>query len=537
MFKKLLGGILALVCCLSLFVGCGDSGKEETLGEYYNPALENYEVPDLTGKTVDLYAFSNSDWDHETSWLLPKVEETLGVDLNYVELDSFSQQIATMIAEGDVPDITFANTYNDMWETFGDDGAYINVYNYLDFMPNLKRYLEDPAHANDVKRYTAREGVLYSIPLYSPEASDPYVFLYRQDIFEANNLTFPTNQEEFVSVLRKLKELYPKSYPFVLRQINGNMQTVQAFSHLWGGTHVLQGNYNTIFTLDENGEYYMAQISNAYKEMGLFLNELTAEGLMHPSCATMDTASWYEAFASNTSFITYDKTDRLPMMNYSGQALRAEFQVVAAAPFNFGSYAKETDEVSTSFSAGIGSGSGFWYAIGKNENLSVAMAYVDWMFSEEGMILTNWGIEGETFEYDENGERKYIQSFLDEYGSLIATGLYQPGLVGERMKGAYKASLDEFDAASLELGLQYRGKHTAQHMLRYNEEEQLTYDTYALALFNYAQSQWQKMYMGQRSFDEWDMILEEMKAKYHYDELVAVHDSALERLLQENPAE
>ena len=534
MLKKLLAGILALVCCLTLLAGCGDNGGgEETFGNV-DSNLVDYQAPDLTGKTVNLYAFANSDWDPYKSWLMPKIEEALGFDLNYVELDSFSQQISTMIAERDVPDLTFSNTYSDQWESYGDDGAYINVYSYIDMMPNLKRFLEDPKHKNDVTRYTTREGALYAIPLYTPEASDPYVFLYRKDIFDANNLTFPTNQEEFVATLRKLKELYPKSYPFVIRSINGNMQGVQAFSHLWGGTHVLQGNYNTIFTLDENGEYYMAQISNAYKEMGMFLNELTSEGLMHPSCATMDTASWYESFSSNTSFITFDKTDRLPMMNRSGQALREEFQVVAAAPFNFGSYAKETDEVSTSFEPGIGSGSGFWYAIGYNENLQTTMAYVDWLYSDEGMLLTNWGIEGESFEVDENGERKYIQSFLDTYGGLIGSGLYQPGMVGERMEGAYRASLNEFDSASLELGLQFRGKHSPQHMIRYNDEEQIVYDTYALALFNYAQSQWQMMYMGRRDFSEWDQILEEMKTKYHYDELMEIHNSALKRLLEEN---
>ena len=78
----------------------------------------------------------------------------------------------------------------------------------------------------------------------------------------------------------------------------------------------------------------------------------------------------------------------------------------------------------------------------------------------------------------------------------------------------------------------------AIYTARLTEEEFIetfnVYDTYALALFNYAQTQWQKMYMGQRSFDEWDQILVEMKERYHYDELMEVHNSALKRLLEEN---
>lgn len=244
-------------------------------------------------------------------------------------------------------------------------------------MPNVKAFIEDPANASDVTKYTVREGVMYCLPVHTEQVVDPYIFLYRKDLFEKHDLQWPTNQEEFVAVLRKLKEEYPSSYPFVMRAINGNMQSIMGFSHLWGATHLNQGAYNTIFTLDENGEYYMAQVGENYKEMCQFLNELMNEGLMHPSCATMD-------------------------------------------------------------------------------------------------------------------------------------------------------------AASLELGLKYVGKHPPQHRLRYNDEEQMVYDTYALSCFNHAQTQFGKFLLNQRDFSEWDKVLEELKTKYHYDELMEIHKSALARVKEEH---
>lgn len=532
MKKRLFALILALACCLTLLAGCG-GGNDTTLPNF-NPDLENYEAPDLTGKTVNIYAWENSDFEAESCWLHGKIEETLGCELNYVNLDSFSQQIATMMAEGDVPDITHSNVYNNTYDTFGDDGAYINIYNYLDLMPNVKAFIEDPANAADVTRFTVREDVMYCLPVHAEKQVDPYIFLYRQDIFEKHNLQWPTNQEEFTAVLRKLKEEYPSSYPFVLRTINGNMASIMGFSHLWGATHVNQGAFNTIFTLDANGEYYMAQVSKPYEEMCKFLNGLMNEGLMHPSCATMDSATWYETFASNTCFITFDKTDRLPVMNRTGQTLNPDFQVSAAEPFNFGSYAKTADTVSTSFEPGIGSGSTFWFAIGNNENVAVSMAYLDWLYSEEGVILTNWGIEGESFEVDENGKRDFIEGFLAEQLSLTMAGLRQPGMCAIRLTESWMASLSEEDAASLEMGLKFVEKNPKQHLLRYNEEEQITYDTYALSCFNYAQTQWSKFLLNQRDFSEWDKVLEELKAKYHYDDLMEIHNSALTRLLEEN---
>ncbi len=532
MTKRVLALTLALLCCLTLLAGCGGGG-DETMGGV-NIDLENYEVPDLTGKTINIYAWENSDFDAPKSWLRGTIEEELGCTLNYVPLDSFSQQIATMMAEGEVPDITFSNVYNNTYDSFGEDGAYVNIYNYLDMMPNVKAFLEDPVNASDITKYTVRDEVMYCLPVHTEAQVDPYIFLYRQDIFEKHNLQWPTNQDEFVAVLKELKKEYPNSYPFVLRSINGNMQSLMGFSHLWGATHLNQGAYNTIFTLDDNGEYYMAQVGDSYKEMCMFLNGLMNEGLMHPSCATMDAATWYESFASNTCFITFDKTDRLPVMNRTGQTLNPEFQVVAAEPFNFGSYAKETDEVSTSFADGIGAGSVFWYAIGNNDNLMNSLAYIDWLYSEPGVLLTNWGVEGVSYEVDENGNKKFIDSFLDEQISLTLAGLRQPGLTGIRQTDSWMASLSEEDAASLTMALKYVGKHAPQHRLRYNDEEQMVYDTYALSCFNYAQTQFSKFLLNQRDFSEWDQVLSEMKAKYHFDELMEVHNSALERVKAEH---
>lgn len=534
MFKKLLAVLLALVCCFSLLAGCGGSdGTEETKANV-NKDLANYKAPDLTGVKLTQFSTENTDFDPEGSWLDGKIEEKLGVSVEYIELPSWNEQYFTMMAEGNPPDLTYYNGYSDAYTQFGRDGAYVNIYNYLYQMPNVKAYLEDPANAADVARYTVGEDELYCLPIHIEAQHDPYTFLYRKDIFDENNLTFPTNQEEFVATLRKLKEIYPDSYPFVLRQMTGNMVTLQSFGHLWGASHVNVGIANTIFTLDENGKYYSAQFSETYKEIAQFLLELTQEGLMHPSCATMDSATWLESFASDTSFITFDKTDRLPQLTKVGRSLNASFEMVAAAPFNFGTYAETAETVTTSFATGIGGGSTFWYAIGNNSNKDDAMAYLDWIYSQEGKTLTNWGVEGESYTVDENGNKQFIQSFLDEHGGLMASGLYQPGLTGTRVIDAYKASLTESEAESLALGLQYVGEGAPQHLLRYNEDEQFTYDSFATALYNYEQGAWTEFFLGKRDFSEWDSVMDLLKNKYHFDELMEIHEAALARVMEEN---
>ena len=536
MLKKALALILALVCCFALLAGCGDSTDENKDANKKNPALENYEAPDLEGATITQYMTQNTDYDPGVCYTDGAIETALNCKREVYELDSFSNQYLTMLSEGQVPDITWMNSYMQTYVQLGLDGAYINIYDYLDMMPNVEAFINDPENAADIARYTIEDGVLFALPVHNQGATAPNAFLYRKDIFEANNLTFPTNQEEFVATLRKLKELYPDSQPFIMRSMTGNIQGAQNMGMLFGAAHVLQGHYGTIFTVDENGKYFMAQQSRAYKEMAQFFKDLTAEGLMHKSSMTVDTAGWMEAFASDTSFITFDKTDRLNPINRTGQSLKEEFLVVAAAPFNFGTYASETDVVTTSWAAGVGSGSGYLYCIGDNENLENTLKYVDWLYSEQGQILTNWGVEGESWEWidEEAGTRKYVDGFMDEQGGHTKTGLGAAAMVGVVHFDAYTAALTEAEKESLELAQEYIGKAPAQHKVKFTDEEQLLYDTYGTACYNYAQAEWSKFVLGQRDFAEWDQVEEEMKAKYKYNELMEIHEAALERLIEEN---
>ena len=66
-----------------------------------------------------------------------------------------------------------------------------------------------------------------------------------------------------------------------------------------------------------------------------------------------------------------------------------------------------------------------------------------------------------------------------------------------------------------------------------NEEEQAVWDTYAETLYTTAQGEWSKFALGQKDFAEWDSFLQLLKDSYHYDEVKAIHDSALERVLAE----
>lgn len=538
MSKRLIALFLALVLCVGMLAACGGNGDETTAGNDDTTAGTNggddttasgeYVAPNMTGVKITQYMPDNSDYNPEDTWLNKQVEEYLGLDLNIIE----GADVNNMIAGGKAPELEFTNAFDATFVDTAKSGAYVNIYDHLDKMPNVKAYLEDPVNAEDVAKFLISEGELYNIPVHqdggSPSTNN--AFLYRKDIFEKNNLTFPTNQDEFYETLKTLKTLYPESYPFVLRRMSGNIQGAQGFGHLWGGIHLLTGNYSTIFTLDANGEYYLGTTSQAYKEMAEYFIKLTNEGLMHPSTMTLDNDQWYATFTSDTSFITYDKIDRMPTFQASGVELNSDFQIAAAAPFNFGSYAATTDVVSVGFP----STTGYSYAIGNTSNIDNVCTYLNWLYSDEGYLMTNWGIEGVSFETDADGNKSLKEGFIaNNGGNLTMTGLSQAAMSGHIDAMAYAAAQEEYMREAMEIILPYDGLSPKQYKLSYNESEQFIWDTYATAAYQYATKEWCKFVLGERDMSTWDAVTQELKDTYNLDILLKIHQDALARMLAE----
>ncbi len=526
MKKRVISLLLAILCCVTVLAGCGESDAQtETTGAFYI-------TPDLDGIQLNIYTTANTDNDIEGSYLDHTLENYLNGDLQFSEVDSLASVVRKMAAEGTPPDVVYLSGYTHSgWGVLGEEEqAFVNLYDCLDSMPHLKAYIEDPANREVVEKFTYSEGKMYAMPVKKSGSAAIYAYLYRQDIFEKHGLTFPTNQEEFVAVLRKLKQLYPDSAPFVMRSMKKNIQAAQNYGHLWGASHLSQSSSGVAFTLDAEGNYYLAPVSQAYKELAQFWKELMDEGLMNKESLKMGTDGWYQAFAENKSFITYDKVDRLPLMNQNGKYDNADFQAVAGAPFNMGSYAEKSDVVSTSFAAGVTSNC---FMIGYNENIGESIAYLDWLYSPEGSQMTSWGLEGESYEVAKDGTKSFKEGFIESQGGWAATGLGTAGVCGVFDFDAYKAACEPYLAESITIAEQFVGKSPKQPLLSFTEEERLMYVTYASGMYNYAVGEWYKFVSGQRDIAEWDQVLERCKKVYGYDELLKIHQSAYERVKQE----
>lgn len=521
--KKLLALLLALVLCMGILAGCGPAGGgDETVGGNVNVNTNNdgplFDAADNV--SIEIWLPNNADLEWEGNYLNQAINKFNNMTLTLKEFDERSQYDTTM-AEQKVPQLSALNTLDIITE-YGAQGAYINWMEYLDQMPNVAAMLEDERWAEDVAKYTYSENVMYGLPMLSTKYPSVWGYLYRQDIFDANGLTFPTTQEEFYNTLVKLKELYPSSYPFVIRQMKGNMQGLQNFAISWGTHHVLTGEYNSVLKFDPKTEgYYFAQSSDTMREILVFLNKLYKEGLLHPSCMSMDTAMWSEALATNMSFITFDKMDRIMALTNGAIDANPNYVLMGTAPIAMGS-----NGVAESMQQGPAGYSLAASSLMDADQLSKVLAFVDWLYSPKGIEVTNWGLEGESFEVDAEGNKVFKEDFQYE-----SSGLGVIGVCAYRDFEIYKTSLKEHVVKAIE-DVTPHAVSPHDPILVYTEDEQYVMDTYAQALMNSAAGWMQKFILGKgadpASDADWDAYVKEMEA-LHIDDLKEIHEAAYAR--------
>lgn len=525
MLKKIVALLLAMVLCLGILAGCqGDGGTSGNKGGDADVVVGgNTDSPLFSQVTdIELYTVADATYDLEGSYLDKLLLDQENINLKITEGFEMEQ----MLIDHDLPDLIRMNAI--MWgNEYGAKGAFVNVLDYIDQMPNLKKALE--ANPDVVKYYLAEDGGLYHIPNILEGNTTPYAFIYREDIFKKHDLTFPTTRDEFVDVLRKLKELYPKSYPFVMRNMEGNMQGLMYLCMGFGTSMALTAATQTVMDFDhKTNTWYHGPTSEGMKDMVTFLNQLYEEGLLHKSVITLTPAQWVEAFvkdsnAEGASFIGFDKMDRIPaQLQPEGEALNPEFQLAAAAPIKF----NDMGEAATYQEAP----STYNFLIPVGDNQDAVMAYVDWLYSEEGILTTNWGKEGETFEKDAEGNLKWLDSLMEETDPQFSRGMGLPGFYGIRNFEAYLAWQTEKHKANLELATSHATLPYRPSLI-YTSSEQNIYDTYSQSLYGYVRGELQAFITGERDISEWDAYVTYAESdKYMFDRLMQIHEDAYVRM-------
>ena len=524
--KRTIALVLAVILCLSLvgmMAGCKSGKKlnkaQKVLGD--DVVIDGTDLKYDSTYTIDMWLPDNTDIEMEGCYVDKLLEKTLNMNLKITEYES-RDQYETLIAQQKIPPLTLANA-KIFGPAYGPLGAYIDWNDYIDQMPNVKKWLKDDERFQDtLANYTEEDGSIYQLPLPQTGFAEVYGFLYRKDIFDKHNLTFPTTQEGLMEVLRELKRIYTKDgktcYPFVQRGLNGaNLSGLTSLADLFDAEYTGLSN-NTLYRLGKDKKtFYLAQTSDNMRECLQWLHDLYEEGLLHPACLTMDTAQWTEAFANNTSFVSFDKMDRIQMLTMGAIDANPNYVLTGAPGFKMGTKGDGTlSKLSTGFSFLV---SGDLDA----ENMMNVLLYVDFLFSDKGIELTNWGEKGVSYEGDGDA-RDFKDSFTYEGSGLGTAGLY-----GVKDFDIYCKSQEQHVIDAIKEVSKTHTEGFKQPRLTYTDVEQRTFDTYFQKTYDLCQARFQEFIQGTKNPEtDWDAYVREIEGSVPA-EMMNIHNAALDR--------
>lgn len=406
---------ILMIAILSLmFTGCSDSntagesatnetneGKNNTTNESDTNSSENTEElteDDIVFPLSEPVTFTMLYRDHPAypyseDWILwEEIEKRTNVtlDLTIVPMSDYEQKRNLLISSGEAPEI-IPSTYPGQETAYVPSGAIIPVSDYVHLMPNFSHKIEAWGIEENLRNITQKDGKYYILPGLREIVVGEYSLAIRTDIFEEHNIPIPDSYDDLYNALKQLKQIYPDTYPFSDRW-EGNSLLNQAATNFgvnagWGAGNGLR--------YDENkDEFYFYPTTDDYKEFLAYFNKLVEEGLLDPESFTQeDEVAVNQKFAMGKSFVISTNTQEvISMRNKMNETLgEGNFKVDIIPPL---AGPKGRIVISDKLDNGIIISSNAL----ENPNFEVLMKFVDWLwYSEEGQILTKWGVEGVTF--------------------------------------------------------------------------------------------------------------------------------------------
>ncbi len=514
--KKITALILALVMVFAL-CACG-GGNGGVSGEVSYDIPEGKQIPD--DAVLDVTIASHASWPYDENWKVWEyIEEAIGgtINVNAVPSSDFGTKFSlTMAAPDSLPDVFGFQGKPGTFADYCEQGAFMALDDYEEFLPDYNKFWDSLPEDQQWMRNTRRaaDGKVYYAPIYGMErATNLRGWLYRKDIFDKHGLKTPETMDELYEVSKKLKELYPDSFPFCMRSGLNNISVIGSS---------FKPNFHTGAYYDfENEKWcYGVTESEVMLEIVTFLNKMVNEKLIPADFITINTSSWQELMTTDRGFIMPEYQVRIDFFNNIARAQKPEYTIAAMMP------PKSTNGIGVNMLNKYNNDPmGFGVPnTGDAASIANAMRYLNWFYSDEGCELISWGKEGETYEVVD-GKKQYILPNEGDNAKL---------LYGFQTIGAYlrvdpesiDASISEEQAATTDFLLEYTYPEldpTSYMQLSSAESQQLSdLNTSVTTMVN---ENLTKFIIGQRPLSDWETFQAEL-AEQPIDEILAIYDNA-----------
>ncbi|SHH67043.1 hypothetical protein [Clostridium grantii] len=529
--KKVIATVLTAMLSLSLLSGCGSNANnsEGTANEAEKAAVT---FP-LAAKTeFDVHYHARDKYVFNESWpVFQKLGELTNVYLkntaNEVATNS-TEQFQLQAVDGFPADIYGGNSLAQYFIQYGQEGAFKAINEYWDYAPNFRKFLDE--HKDIEAAITAPDGNIYYIP-YVVDGDVSRTYFMRTDWLDKLGLEVPDTVEDLEKVLIAFRDEDPNGNgeKDEIPYFNDKWQEMLRLSNLWGARVYGNDSYDEHFIPDDNDKLYNSLVQPEFKVAVENISRWYDEGLIDQEIFTKGSSSRKEYLPTNVGGMTHEWVASTSGYNDKVDVEGFKFEGIIPPTGTNGEKWEEHERIPVKPDG---------WAISSNcDDVATAIAYLDYMWTEEGRILTNFGVEGVSYTMvdgkpvftDEvlNGE-KAVNAYLEEdMGAQLKGGYWQD----------YNYELQWTNAIGQDVVSKYTGgKYSVKQLppFQFTTEGQAIVDKYLSNINAYMEETIQSWILGDyKDIDaQWDkyvatldeMGLQELQAAYQegYDNYLKI---------------
>lgn len=390
MQKRVIATLLSITMISSLVTGCGSSASDTAeTGQAPVTTETNAEQVDVSegseGEQIEFSVYG-SIWDpyKESSEILDQWQKDTNCKINFewAQSDSFTTQLAAKVASQDLPDVVIIQ--DGSAQELIDEGAIVPITEYLEKdCPNFLSLLND----EDMAYVKNPDGEVYGLGLVMDNRAALSTAI-RTDWLNNLGLEQPTNWDEWVNVLTKFKE----------EDANGNgdakdeIPLAVSYANFYMLENIFGINSNGNFSV-ENGKYIYDPENPKYELFLDSMRDLYAKGILYQEYITCDDSQLSTIGSNNTLGAMVNWAEQAKTLSLAARETDEDalFSCVTpiTGPNGDGAIPARMKFQQTTF---------FTQAAVKSGKIESILKAFDYLYSKEGINLTNFGIEGKTYD-------------------------------------------------------------------------------------------------------------------------------------------
>ncbi len=565
MKKRLLALLLAMAMIMALMAGCGSSTtsetneaseaaaseaqeetqEEEETEESTDASQEEEEPVEEAGEVVETpislpigdgtqtytvwmgispsamnYISSLAENQTYIEWM-----ERTGINLEFEHFHPDNQEtnFTLIVASGDYPDVMsgVGNSYSSGADAAIADGVFLDHTDLIEeYAPNYWSIITSDQSVWDAVTTSGNQIVgFYS--LYSSAMMNDSGTLIRQDFLDAVGMDMPTTTSELYDVLVAFRDQLGVTDGLFI-QADGTSEFIMSAFGIGVG-----------YYLDGDTVKY-GPIQDEYKEYLTYLNQLYTEGLLYAD---------FPFYGEQRMF-----TDR----GMIGEGSVAIFASETAEMVSLADFSDDENFLLVAISSLVNEETGIatitegapsraddirWSITTGCEDPELLVQMIDYLYTEEGALLANYGIEGETFYYDDNGDPLLTDLVVNnpdglDYRTAMFLNLMD---TGPFMINENRGTQDYTEAQLVSRSVwnadtnDYSGVIPDKAALSQEENEELA--NYSADMETYMDEWVVKFITGDTSLDEFDTYIEGMLS-LGAETCVALYQQAYDRYLE-----